>query len=57
MERLCMSHQGAQGLYQITLREEFTKVSNLTRSVMLSSGVQASVSDKNLVDSLEGTVV
>jgi hypothetical protein len=32
-------------------------MNKLTGSIMLSSGVQARVSDKSLVDSLEGTVV
>jgi hypothetical protein len=49
--------QAAQGLYDITVREEFAKLNELTGSITLSSGVQACVSDKSLVDSLEGTVV
>jgi hypothetical protein len=49
--------QTAQGFYEITLREEFTRLNELTRSITLSSGVQARASDKSLVDSLEGTVV
>jgi hypothetical protein len=52
-----MSSQAAQGLYEITLREELAKMNKLTRSITLSSGVQAQVSDKSLVDSLEGTEV
>lgn len=52
-----LGRQVAQGVYEITLREEFAKMNELTGSIMLSSGVQAPVSDKNLVDSLEGTVV
>jgi hypothetical protein len=49
--------QTAQGLYEITLREEFARLNELTGSITLTSGVQAHVSDKSLVDSLEGTVV
>jgi hypothetical protein len=49
--------QTVQGLYEITLREEFARLNELTRSITLSSGVQARASDKSLVDSLEGTVV
>jgi hypothetical protein len=52
-----LSGQTAQGLYKITLREEFTRLNELTGSITLSSGVQARISDKSLVDSLEGTVV
>jgi hypothetical protein len=37
--------------------EEFSKMNELTGMFMLSSGIQARVSDKSLVDSLEGTVV
>ncbi len=52
-----LSGQAAQGLYEITLREEFARLNELTGSITLTSGVQARVSDKSLVDSLEGTVV
>ncbi len=52
-----MGGQAAQGIYEITLREEFTKVKKLTGSITLSSVVQAQVSDKSLVDSLETTEV
>jgi hypothetical protein len=52
-----LSGQAAQGLYEITLREEFARMNELTGSITLSSGIPASVSDKSLVDSLEGTVV
>ncbi len=44
-------------IYEITLREEFAKMNESTGTITLSSGVQARVSDKSLVDSLEGTVV
>ncbi len=49
--------QSAQGLYKITQREEFLKMNHLTGMFMLSSGIQARVSNMSLVDSLEGTVV
>ncbi len=52
-----MGGQAAQGLFKITLRDEFARLNELTASRMLSSGVQARVSDKSLMDSLEGTVV
>jgi hypothetical protein len=52
-----LSGQAAQRLYEITLREEFAKMNELTGSITLSSGIQARVRDKTLVDSLEGTVV
>jgi hypothetical protein len=52
-----MSGKAAQGLYVITLREDFAKMNELTGSITLSSGVQARVANKSLVDSLEGTVV
>jgi hypothetical protein len=52
-----MSSQAAEGLYEITLREEFAKMNELTGSITLSSGIKARVSDTNLVDSLEGMVV
>ncbi len=48
---------GAQGLYEITLREEFTRLNELTGSLTLTSGMQAAAADKSIVDSLEGTVV
>jgi hypothetical protein len=44
-------------LYEITLREEFARMNKLTGSITLSSGIQAHMSDKSLVDSLEGSVV
>jgi hypothetical protein len=52
-----LNGQVAQGLYEITLREEFTRLNELTGSLILTSGVQAAAGDKSLVDSLEGTVV
>jgi hypothetical protein len=47
----------AQGLYEITLREEFARMNELTGSLTLTSGVQARATDKSISDSLEGTVV
>jgi hypothetical protein len=52
-----LSGQAAQGLCEITLRGEFARMNELTGSITLSSGIPASVSDKSLVDSLEGTMV
>jgi hypothetical protein len=49
--------QAAQGLYEITLREEFARLNELAGSLTLTSGVQAAAGDKSIVDSLEGTVV
>jgi hypothetical protein len=49
--------QAAQGLYEITLREEFARLNKLTGSLTLTFGVQATAGDKSMVDSLEGTVV
>jgi hypothetical protein len=47
----------AQGLYEITLREEFASMNELTGSLTLTSGVQARATDKSISDSLEGTVM
>jgi hypothetical protein len=47
----------SQGLYEITLREEFAMMNELTGSLTLTSGVQARAADKSISDSLEGTVV
>jgi hypothetical protein len=52
-----LSGQAAQGLYEITLREKFAIMNELTGSITLSSGVQANVSNMSLVDTLERTVV
>jgi hypothetical protein len=49
--------QAAQGLYKITLREEYARLNELTGSLTLTSGVQAMAGDKSIVDSLERTVV
>jgi hypothetical protein len=49
--------QAAQGLHEITLREEYVRLNELTGSLTLTSGVQAMEGDKSIVDSLEGTVV
>ncbi len=49
--------QTAQGLYKIMLREEFARLNELTGSITPTSGVQARVSDKSLVDSLEEPAV
>jgi hypothetical protein len=49
--------QAVQGLYEITLREEFARLNELTGSLTLTSGVQAMAGNKSMVDSLEGTVV
>jgi hypothetical protein len=51
-----MGGQTTQGLYEITLREEFAKMNELTGSNTLWLVVQDRVSDKSLL-SLEGTVV
>jgi hypothetical protein len=47
----------SQGLYEITLREEFVRMNELTGSLTLTSGIQARAADKSIADSLEGTVV
>ncbi len=47
----------SQGLYEITLREEFARMNELTSSMMLTCGVQARAADKSIADGLEGTVV
>jgi hypothetical protein len=52
-----LNGQVAQGLYEITLREEFARLNELTGSLTLTSGVQAAAGDTSLVDSHEGTVV
>ncbi len=52
-----LNGQVAQGLYEITLREEYVRLNELTGSLTLTSGVQAAAGDKSIVDSLEGTVV
>jgi hypothetical protein len=52
-----LNRQVAQGLYEITLREDFARLNELTGSLTLTSGMQAAAGDKSLVDSLEGTVV
>jgi hypothetical protein len=52
-----LSGQAGQGLYEITLTEEFAWLNELTGSLTLTSGVQATAGDKSIVDSLEGTVV
>jgi hypothetical protein len=44
-------------LYEITLKEEFARLNELTGSLTLALGVQARAGDKSMVDSLEGTVV
>jgi hypothetical protein len=44
-------------LFEITLREEFAKMNELTGTITLFSGAQARVVDKSLMDSLEGTVL
>jgi hypothetical protein len=56
-DRKVLNSQVAQGLYEITLREEFARLNELTGSLTLTSGVQAAAADKSIVDSLEGTVV
>jgi hypothetical protein len=38
-------------------RKEFAKMNELVGAITLSSGVQAIIADKSLVDSLEGIVV
>jgi hypothetical protein len=52
-----LSGLASQGLYEITLREEFARMNELTGSLTLTSGVQASAADRSISDSLEGTVV
>ncbi len=52
-----LNGQAAQGLYEITLKEEFARLNELTGSLTLTSGLQAAAGDKSIVDSLEGTVV
>ncbi len=52
-----LNGQVAQGLYEITLREEYTRLNELIGSLTLTSGVQVAAGDKSIVDSLERTVV
>jgi hypothetical protein len=52
-----LNGQVAQSLHEITLREEYARLNELTGSLTLTSGVQAAAGDKGIVDSLEGTVV
>jgi hypothetical protein len=52
-----LNGQAAQGLYEITLREEFARLNELMGSLTLTLGVQAATGDKSILDSLEGTVV
>jgi hypothetical protein len=52
-----LSGLASQGLYEITLREEFARLNELTGSLTLTSGVQARAADKSIVNSLEGTIV
>jgi hypothetical protein len=52
-----LDSQATQGLYEITLKKEFTRLNELSGSLTLTSGVQAAARDKSIVDSLEGTVV
>jgi hypothetical protein len=52
-----LSGLASQGLYEITLREEFARMNELTSSLTLTLGVQASAADRSISDSLEGTVV
>ncbi len=47
----------SMGLYEIMLKAELAKMKELIGAITLSSGVQAWVLDKSLMDSLEGTVV
>ncbi len=47
-----LNGQAAQGLCEIMLREEFARLSELTGSLTLTSGVQAAAGDKSIVDSL-----
>ncbi len=43
-----LTGQVAQGLYEITLREEFARLNELTGSLTLTSGVQAAAGDKTV---------
>ncbi len=52
-----LNGQVAQGLYEITLREEFARLNELTGSLTLTSGAQAAAGDKSIVEGLEGTMV
>jgi hypothetical protein len=52
-----LTGMASQGLYEITLREEFARMNELTGSLTLTTGVQARAADKSISDSLEGTVV
>jgi hypothetical protein len=56
-DRKVLGGMASQGLYEITLREEFARMNELTGSLMLTSGVQARTADKSIADCLEGTVV
>ncbi len=42
----------SQGLYEITLREEFARMNELTGSLTLTSGVQTRAADKSISDRL-----
>jgi hypothetical protein len=44
-----LSGLASQGLYEITLREEFARMNVLTGSLTLTSGAQARATDKSVV--------
>ena len=44
-------------MYEVTLKEEFAKMNEITGSITFASGLQARASDKGVVDSLEGTII
>jgi hypothetical protein len=55
--RKMLGGQTTQGLHEITLREEFAKMNELTRTITPYSGIQMRMAVKSMVDSLEGTMV
>jgi hypothetical protein len=49
--------QTAQAIYEITLREEFAKMNELTGTITFPSGLQTRALDNNIVDGLKGTFI
>jgi hypothetical protein len=51
-----MGGQMTQAIYEITLREEFDKLNELTGTITFISGKQGG-SGKSIADSLEGVII
>ena len=56
-DKIVAAGQTAQAIYHITTRTEQARVNDIEMTIKMASGIRARISDKSVVDSLEGCYI